>query len=126
MEIIRRLLILLRERHKLVFNKHRLTAHSFFVLFPTWVFPNPKSIFLAIFYLSYMFFQLTNLDNKKKCNCCCIQILLILIRLQLKSGACNGQISTFGLSTIICSYEVRVLLADRRMFVVGSFVFSFK
>jgi len=58
-------------------------------------------------------------------NCCCIQILVILITLKLQIGACNGQISTFKLSIIIMRHEGRVLLRDHRTFVVGPFIFSF-
>ena len=61
----------------------------------------------------------------KTWNSCCIQILIILITLKLQSGACNGQITTFQLSTIIVTNEVRVLLGDHRTFVVGPLIFSF-
>jgi len=54
-----------------------------------------------------------------------MQILVILITLKLQIGACNGQIITFELSTIIIRHEVRVLLSDHRMFVVGPLIFSF-
>jgi len=54
-----------------------------------------------------------------------MQILLILITLTLQIGACNGQISTFELLTIILKHEVRVLLCNHRTFVVGPLIFSF-
>jgi len=50
---------------------------------------------------------------------------VIRTTLSLQIGACNGQISTFELSTIIMRHEVRVLLGDHRTFVVGPLVFSF-
>jgi len=63
---------------------------------------------------------------KKNWNYCCIQILvLVLITLKLQIGACNGQTSLFEILTIIMRREVRVLLGDHRMFVVGPFIFSF-
>jgi len=37
----------------------------------------------------------------KTWNCCCIKLLVILITPKLQISACNGQISTFELSTII-------------------------
>jgi len=50
---------------------------------------------------------------------------VILITLELQVGACNGQISTFELSTLIMKHQVRVLLGDHRTFVVGPLIFSF-
>jgi len=52
-------------------------------------------------------------------------MLVILITLKLQIGACNGQISTFELSSIIMGHEVRVFLGDHRTFVVGPFIFCF-
>jgi len=43
--------------------------------------------------------------------------------MKFQFGACNGQISTFELSPMIMRHEVRVLLGDHRMFVVGPLIF---
>jgi len=43
----------------------------------------------------------------------------------LQISACNGQISTFELLTIIMQHEMRVLLGDHRTIVVGPFICSF-
>jgi len=95
------------------------------LVFPTRVLPIRNPGFLAIFYYPKSVFNYQTGVFKKNWNCCCIQILVILITLKLQIGACNGQISTCQLSTIIMRHEVRVLLGDHRTFVVGSFVFSF-
>ena len=50
---------------------------------------------------------------------------MMLITLKMQIGACNSQISTFELLTITMRHEVRVLLGDRRTFVVGPLIFSF-
>ena len=50
---------------------------------------------------------------------------MVLIALKLQTGACNGEISTFELSTIILRHEVQVLLGDNRTSVVGPFIFFF-
>jgi len=71
------------------------------------------------------FFNYQTRVFEKSWNCCCIQILTILIALKLQIGACNGRTSTFELSAIIMRQEVRVLLSDHRTFVVGPLIFSF-
>ena len=93
----------------------QVSPFTFYLVFPTRVFPNPKPVF----------FQLPNQGILKNWNLYCIQILVILITLKLQIGACNGQISTFKLSIIIMRHEVRVLLGDHRTFVVGPFMFSY-
>jgi len=89
--------------------------------FPTW---NPFFFLFSTirnpFFLNYQ----TRVFSKTW-NCCCIQILVILIALKLQIGACNGQISTFELSTIIMRHVVLVLLGDHRTFIVGPLIFSF-
>jgi len=44
--------------------------------------------------------------------------------MKLQIGVCNGQISTFELSTIIMRPVLQVMLGDHRTFVVGPFEFS--
>jgi len=66
-----------------------------------------------------VFFNCQTWVFKKNCNCCCILIFVILITLKLQIGACNGQINTYELSTIIMRHEVQVLFYDYRTFVVG-------
>jgi len=95
-------------------------------VFPTRVFPYPKPVFLDIFYYPKpVFFNYQTRLFKKSWNCCCIQVLVVLIALKLQTGACNGEISTFELSTIIMRHVVRALLGDHRTFVVGPLIFSF-
>jgi len=45
--------------------------------------------------------------------------------MKLKSGACNGQISSLNIQLLPGSAIVRVLLTDYRMFIVGPFITSF-
>jgi len=104
-----------------------LFKKRFWLVFPTGVFPNPKPVFLAIFYYPKPGFFLLPETRvfQKTWNCCCIQILVFVTTLKLQIGACSGQISTFELWTIIMRHEVRVLLVDHRTFVVGPSMFSF-
>jgi len=90
-------------------------------------FAEPETRFFGYFLQpeTRLFFNYHTRVFKKNWNCCCIQILVILITLKLQIGACNGQIGTFKLSTIIMRHEVRVLLDNRSTFVVGPFIFSF-
>jgi len=88
-------------------------------------FPDPKPEVFGCFHLPETRLLTTKAGYcKKTWNCCCIQILVILITLKLQIGACNGQISVFELSTIIMRHEVGVLLGDHCTFVVGPFIFS--
>jgi len=69
-----------------------------YIVFSTRVFPNPKPVFLAIFYYpKLVFFKYHTRVFKKTGIAYCIQILVIRITLKLQIGACNGQISTFKL-----------------------------
>jgi len=97
------------------------------LVFPARVFPKPIPVFLAIFSCpkSVFFFNYQTRVFKKTCNCCCIQMLVILITLKSQIDVCNGQTSAFELSTIIMRHEVRALFSDHRTFVVGPFIFSF-
>ena len=65
-------------------------------------FPEPETRFFGYFLLpeTRVFFNYQTREFKKAWNCCCIQILVILITLKLQTGACNGQINTFELSTM--------------------------
>jgi len=96
-------------------------------MFPTRVFPNTNPGFLNHFDNPKPGYFSTTKPRifKNNWNCCCIQMLVILITQKLQIGAGNGQISTFELSTIIMRREVRVLPGDHPTFVVGPFIFSF-
>jgi len=95
------------------------------LMFPTRVFPECETWIFRLFSTTRNpgFFKYQTRVFQKTWNCCCIQILIILITLKLQIGACNGQISTFELSTTIMRHEVRVLFGDHRTFVVGPFIF---
>jgi len=62
---------------------------------------------------------------KKTWNCCCIQILMLLITFKLQIGVGSGRINLFELSTIIIWHRVWVFLGEHHTFCVGPFIFSF-
>ena len=85
-----------------------------------------NTFFLAFFYYPKPgFFQLLNPGILKNLELLLHSNISNSDNTKVADCACNGQINTFELSTIIVRQEVRLLLGHHHRFVVGPFIFSF-